>query len=168
MDDGEIRGGFPGEGSSRPASTGKTGSEEGSLPARAQTEKACGKGQPGALSTRQGNRLRGVMLEAGRGEGDPDCPASRALSVQGPYSLAAQSVLWGGHLPGWCGHEAGWVVPRRFRRQTRREGCLLASATTGPHNRSCPSHRRSPPRISRLWPYLISLIKPKVAARHFE
>lgn len=44
-----------------------------------------------------------------------------------------------GRLPGWCGHGAGWLVPRRFRLQTQRKGGLLASATTSHTTEAAPA-----------------------------
>ena len=99
--------------------------------------------------TGAGGRGVGTRLGGGVGQGKP-------------------SLLALGCLPSLCLREGGWAAgPQRSRLQTKRKGWLLASATSGRHNPSCSGHTRSRIRISRLWPCLISLIKPKVAARHF-
>ena len=135
----EIRAGFLEEVAARLSPHRKARAKSrGSLPAWAQRRLEGGDG-----------RGVGTRLGGGVGRGKP-------------------SLLAVGCLPSLCLREGGWAAgPQRSRLQTKRKGWLLASATSGRHNPSCSGHTRSRIRISRLWPCLISLIKPKVAVRHF-
>lgn len=135
----EIRAGFLAETAARLSPHRKARAKSrGSLPAWAQRRLGGGDG-----------RGVGTRLGGGVGGGKP-------------------SLLALGCLPSLCLREGGWAAgPQKSRLQTKRKGWLPASATSGRHNPSCSGHTRPRIRISRLWPCLISLIKPKVAAWHF-
>lgn len=136
--DGRVKsGGFPEEGAFGLAPIGRRDESTAGRPARAQhtmdTDRSMGGGwgEAGASGKRQ--EWAGVVCEVQAGRKALVGPRSQALSVPCPCSPAVQGVGQGGGLPGWCRQEAGWAVPQRFQLQTKHEGCLLASAATGPH-----------------------------------
>lgn len=160
------------QGAPRLAPAGRTGQEQGrsrkGTAHDGRPRKRCVEGRQAVTGRQAGAPGKGQGPEAGHWGGGRANPAARL-----PSPLCRSPACSPGRRPATCqgGASNAWGqgVPRRFEPQARREGCrLLASATPGPHNRSHPRHTPSLTRISRLWPQLISLIKPKVASRHSE
>lgn len=135
----EIRAGFLEEVAARLSPHRKTQAESrGGLPARAQRRLGGG-----------GGRGVGTRKAGGVGQGKPSLLALRAAS---PDCVSEQ--------------EAGRLVPKgRDCGLNARAGCWHQQPQDAITQAARDTQSRI--RISRLWPCLISLIKPKVAARHF-